>query len=187
MTRIFPLILLSAVCSWSATVNVTVGGDDNVYLSGMPNGTSCCGGDSAPGQSPTLVTGFSSGNILTFSVTPGGFFSNVGGGSGPTADGESGFGRGEENGISGYTGPLNALIGVFLDDSQPTSSLAPGTIDFSLAGATSFASMSPLLKQIFFIGDGLTGNGTGGIQQFIAPTGATRLFLGATDGFGMGQ
>ena len=44
--------------------------------------------------------------------------------------------------------------------------------------------MSPLLKQIFFIGDGLTGNGTGDIQQFIAPTGATRLFLNATDGFG---
>ncbi len=44
--------------------------------------------------------------------------------------------------------------------------------------------LSPFLKQVFFIGDGLTGNGTGAAQQFIVPAGATRLFLGPADGTG---
>jgi hypothetical protein len=37
---------------------------------------------------------------------------------------------------------------------------------------------------VFFIGDGRTGSGTGAVQQFIVPAGATRLFLGTVDGFG---
>ena len=37
---------------------------------------------------------------------------------------------------------------------------------------------------MFFIGDGLTGNGTGAVQQFVVPTGATRLFLGIADAVG---
>jgi hypothetical protein len=40
------------------------------------------------------------------------------------------------------------------------------------------------LKQPFFIGDGLTGTGTGAVQDFIVPSGATRLFLGTMDAFG---
>jgi Ca2+-binding RTX toxin-like protein len=47
---------------------------------------------------------------------------------------------------------------------------------------TSFSSLSPQLGQVFFIGDGLTGNGTGSRQSFIAPLGATRLYLGIPDG-----
>jgi hypothetical protein len=47
-----------------------------------------------------------------------------------------------------------------------------------------FASLTPLLGQIFYIGDGKTGGGT--FQEFIAPVGATRLFLGIPDGFGFG-
>ena len=39
--------------------------------------------------------------------------------------------------------------------------------------------LAPGLKQPFFIGDGLTKSGA--IQQVIAPTGATRLFLGVMD------
>jgi PEP-CTERM motif-containing protein len=80
--------------------------------------------------------------------------------------------------------PLDALLGVFLTNSLPTSSAAPAGLDFSAAGATSFASLSPGLKQVFFIGDGLTGNGTGSVQTFIVPQGATRLFLGGGDAFG---
>jgi hypothetical protein len=38
------------------------------------------------------------------------------------------------------------------------------------------------LGQIFFIGDGE--NSANILQEFIAPTGATRLFLGVPDGFG---
>ena len=34
---------------------------------------------------------------------------------------------------------------------------------------------------MFFIGDGM---GTGGVQEFVVPVGATRLFMGGMDGFG---
>ena len=37
---------------------------------------------------------------------------------------------------------------------------------------------------MFFIGDGLTGTGTGNLQQFFIPVGATRLYLATHDGFG---
>jgi hypothetical protein len=85
------------------------------------------------------------------------------------------------NGISGYTGPKIALVGVFLDNA-PTQSIAvpPATLDFS---NTAFTTLSPGIGQVFFIGDGLTGTGTGTVQNFIAPSGATRIFLGIADGF----
>jgi hypothetical protein len=57
---------------------------------------------------------------------------------------------------------------------------APAGLDFTSIG-TSFASLSPLLDQVFFIGDGLTGDGSGSVQQFIVPTGATVLYLGISD------
>jgi hypothetical protein len=44
-----------------STVTVTVPGTSNPYLAGMPNGTTCCKGDSAPaaGCVPSLVqTGY---------------------------------------------------------------------------------------------------------------------------------
>ena len=50
--------------------------------------------------------------------------------------------------------------------------------------ATSFLNLSPLLDQLFFIGDGLTGTGTGTVQQFVAPAGATDLYLAVSDSVG---
>ena len=85
------------------------------------------------------------------------------------------------NAISGYTGPKGALVGVFLDNT-PTQNVAtpPAALNFT---NTSFTSLSPGIGQVFFIGDGLTGTGSGTTQNFIAPAGATRLFLGIADGF----
>jgi hypothetical protein len=71
------------------------------------------------------------------------------------------------------------LAGVFLDDTEP-SDPAPATLDFSAAGLTeSFSAVAPQLRQVFFVGDGRTG--TGAVQRFIVPPGATRLFLGFAD------
>ena len=86
------------------------------------------------------------------------------------------------DGISGYIGTLGALAGVFLDDSIPSTGPAPATLDFSTAISRDFLSLSPLLGQVFFIGDGETSGGTA--QEFVAPVGATRLFFGIPDGFG---
>ena len=47
---------------------------------------------------------------------------------------------------------------------------------------TTFTTLCPSLKQVFYIGDGLSGSGAGTAQQFVIPAGATRLFLGTVDG-----
>jgi hypothetical protein len=74
------------------------------------------------------------------------------------------------------------LAGVFLSDEEPTAP-APASLDFSsTAIGRSFTQLSPLLQQTFYIGDGLTGEGTGSIQSFLVPDAATRLFLGIVDG-----
>ncbi|WP_233271059.1 PEP-CTERM sorting domain-containing protein [Microcystis aeruginosa] len=88
------------------------------------------------------------------------------------------------NGISGIIGEGigRYLVGVFLDNSTPTSP-APNPLNFS--GNYNFKELSPLLKQTFFIGDGLTGTGFGDIQKFNVPEKATRLFLGFFDGPGV--
>lgn len=81
---------------------------------------------------------------------------------------------------SNRNGPT--LWGVFLNDSVPTGP-HPASLDFSNAGlGIAFTSASPALRQSFFIGDGLTGTGSGAQQTFLVPTGATRLFLGVLDG-----
>jgi len=84
------------------------------------------------------------------------------------------------DGISGYIGPQGPLVGVFLSNAVPSSG-APAALDFSSGGfGTDFATLSPLLGQVFYIGDGKTSGGI--FQTFTAPAGATRLFLGIPDG-----
>jgi hypothetical protein len=77
-------------------------------------------------------------------------------------------------------------MGLFLAASTPTGGVTPARLDFS--DGLGFASLSPQLGQIFFIGDGRTtlnqGPDAGLAQEFTVPDGATRLFLGSSDGFG---
>ena len=62
-------------------------------------------------------------------------------------------------------------------------SLPPSTLNFTPSAlGKNFVSLSPEIGQVFFIGDGVTSDNKA--QTFIAPTGATRLFLGIPDGFG---
>jgi uncharacterized repeat protein (TIGR01451 family) len=84
--------------------------------------------------------------------------------------------------ISGITGPgAGYLVGVFVPVGGPVGT-APTALDFTSSGlGTSFTSLSPQLDQVFFIGDGLTGNGTGTQQTFNIPTGAGQLWLGISD------
>jgi hypothetical protein len=164
----------------AATVTVSVDGTNDPFLAGAPNGATALS-DTAPAQSPTLaLTGFDTTQVITFSAI-GGF--NFGGGvPSPTADGDGGSGdmNPGQLGISGPQGIVfNGLVGVFLDDSVP-GGVAPAQLN----SGTTFTTLSPGLRQIFWIGDGLTGTGVGSVQQFFAPSGATRLFLGAADGFG---
>jgi len=178
-------LLLAAALVLSAPVfaQTIVAGSSNPFLAGMPNGSTCCSGDSAPAQSPVLAPGsLTPGTSLTFAVT--GSVDHTGGTPTLSPDGSGIFSTPSNNGISGANWPIDALVGVFLDASQPDSSAAPSGLDFT---NTSFTTLSPQLKQAFFIGDGLTGTGSGSPQTFVVPAGATRLFLGTSDGFGAGR
>ncbi|MDZ7829559.1 MAG: PEP-CTERM sorting domain-containing protein [Halofilum sp. (in: g-proteobacteria)] len=85
-------------------------------------------------------------------------------------------------GISGYLGTQGALVGLFLDNSIPDGA-APATMDFTASGfGVDFASLDPGLGQVFYIGNGV--NSGGDFQEFNAPLGASRFFIGITDAFG---
>jgi hypothetical protein len=77
------------------------------------------------------------------------------------------------------------LAGMFLEDTLPAS--APPTLRFYVSNSsqggiqTDFRTLSPKIGQVFFIGDGLTGTGTGSIQTFYVPATATHLYLGFAD------
>lgn len=181
------VLLVMACTSQAAIVSVNVPGTSDMWLAGMPDGSTASSGDTAPEHSPVLVNGIDlSVGFLTFNNVTGGVRHEPGCPTGCfIPDGGSFFNHspGAINGISDVRAPINALMGVFLDDSQPDSSAAPVTLNFELLGID-FASISPELKQVFFIGDGLTGNGNGPLQEFSIPSGATRLYLGTMDGFG---
>lgn len=104
------------------------------------------------------------------------------------ADGGPLFERTDVHACNGLSGIVHSektlfLAGVFLDDNEPANP-PPSTLDFSPTALTdSFAELAPALRQVFFIGDGLAGNGAGGSQRFVVPNGATRLFLGFADSF----
>ena len=78
------------------------------------------------------------------------------------------------------------LSGVFTQGNIPQAP-APAILNFSssFGGSpigTSFSQLSPLVNQSFYIGDGLTGTGTGTAQSFMVPDGATHFYLGIIDG-----
>jgi hypothetical protein len=178
------LLVVSFAAVPTFAVTLAVPGTSDPWLAGMPDGSTASLIDVAPAQSPVLVTGFnlSLGIPLTFSAS--GAVSN--GGccpfEGPDGGSIESHLTGAENGIANITAPINSLVGVFLDASQPNTSPAPATLDFTSIGV-SFTSLAPGLKQVFFIGDGLTGTGSGTVQTVLIPDGATRLFLGTMDGF----
>ena len=183
----------------ASSVDVVVPGSANPYLSGVAAGGTAVDGDTAGDptstdpnvrlQSPVLVQGlgFTGGSVLTFSGT--GAVDYGGNPPSGTPDGGGLQTDGAENGIAGVSYPLNSLVGVFLDDSTPNPAQMPSGLNFAsngnVSGGTDYLTLAPptlKLKQIFFIGDGLTS--TGATQHISVPPGATRLFLGTADGSG---
>ena len=161
-------------------VSLSVAGDANIFNAGHgipPAGT-------GQGQLPPFVS-FAPGafSTLTFSSVTGsvtldgfGHLNNSDGiGAAPVSSTATSL-----NGISGIIAPhAGYLVGVFLTNDEPVPP-APSILDFTSIG-TNFTTLSPLINQTFFIGDGLTGDGSGAQQQFIIPAPATRLFLGISD------
>lgn len=163
---------------------VIVPGTSNPWLAGMSAGQTANSGDAVPYQSPVEImeVPIQVGYEIEFSAS--GAVNNGTGVSLDEPDGNIGnqtqnHSGGAENGISDVITPIGALVGVFLGGEVPDLSSAPSRLDFSGAESRDYVRLLPALKQVFFIGDGLTGNGTA--QRVVVPVGATRLFLGTMD------
>ena len=87
------------------------------------------------------------------------------------------------NGISGIVAPTNMFLAGVFTNGNPAALVAPASLNFTTL-TESFASLSPAMNQTFFVGDGLTGSGSGSRQTFVIPSGATDLWLGLPDGQG---
>lgn len=184
------LIVLLPLLAVSSAIGATytVKGTSDLWLSGAASGTTASTNDTldnaAPFLAPTKIVG---GTTYTFSVT--GSVSNTHSASGLSPDGNSKnfiwHDAGAQNGISNIYAPMNSLIGVFLDSTDPVNGEQGTALNFGTTGSkhlsTDFTTLSPTLNQVFFIGNGETS--TGLTQTFVAPTGATRLFLGTMDGY----
>jgi len=187
-------------------VNQPVGAVANPFLAGMPRGTPAsqnnphhnpdyAGDASNWKQSPLTVNmPLNAGDGLTFDAIsglarhdpnlsdyqPDGQLDDIGHNN-PTPNANNNYSKKfyNENGIADMNAPINALVGIFLDDKAPDSTPAPENLDFSTAKSRDFDVLKPELKQLFFIGDGL--DSSGNQQQFIVPKGATKLFLATWD------
>ena len=163
----------------------TVRATDNIFGAGHT------GANQTPGGG-TVATGYAltpgTGRILTFSSVTGTISPNGGANTnGPDGGTVSSTNVSSIDGISGIAHLDRAayLVGVFVGTTEPANP-APAILTFSDTGrngstATNFNSLSMLLNQTFYIGDGLTGIGTGSTQQFFVPDTATELFLGIAD------
>jgi hypothetical protein len=193
---VYKSLSISALCLLAVTAQASstnVLGKANPWLAGMPGGSEIIfegTTDTAPAQSPTLVSGISlAGGAVVFSNATGGVHNGslcpdvCYGPDGRIFHGQSFVKHegGAVNGIAGVWAPMNALLGVFLDDTQPDLLTPPAELDFQTVGLD-FLSLAPTLRQVFFVGDGFTSSGTQ--QQFVIPVGAARLFLGTMDGYG---
>ncbi len=187
--------------SANATIfDVTIDGSDAIWLAGRTDLTIPDANDPWPGGlvrhdhptpeeiKETMPPEFSAsaGDIIrVLDPADGGisFFNGYGGTLyGPDGNGTPGSSSLDSfGGISGYLGTQGALVGLFLNDDIPNG-VAPDTLDFSNSGlGVDFPSLAPGLGQVFFIGDGVTSGNI--FQEFLAPTGTTRFFLGISDGF----
>jgi hypothetical protein len=179
----------------SSTALFSVPASADPWLAGMPNGSFASYGDRAPEYSPVLVEGllFGPGDGLQFAAEGlsgnshfVAYFPTYPPDGGPI-NGQSYWEHygGPENGLADIKAPINSLVGVFLDDSVPSLYAPPATLDFrpggNVAGGYDYELLHPGLRQVFFIGDGLTSKG---LRQTVdVPGGATRLYLGTLDGF----
>ncbi len=177
-----------AVATYTPGVNtsLTAPSSGNPWLAGMPNGTTANGYDAAPANLPAQVTAISitPGSTLTFSFT--GSASYYPGTQPFDPDGNPDWiinnYSGAEHGKSQLFAPLTAVVGVFLNDTQPNlAGSPPAALDFTSPASRDFTTLSPALRQPFFIGNGKRADGTT-LQQFVVPAGATRFYLGIMDG-----
>jgi hypothetical protein len=177
----FGLLSASILATQVQAAPVVVWGTTSIYSVFGNNGSPGGGGADTPA---VLGSSFAAGagNIFTFSAN--GLVSCCSGGPDIHPDGgSSSMDVAGANGLSSLSGTSNIpLVGVFVS-SDPSGNPAPAALSFVAGSPTS---ISPLLNQVFYIGDGRSGyNDAGGtLPTFTAPSAATMLYLGVIDANG---
>jgi hypothetical protein len=148
----------------------------NVWGAGHPVPPSV---DGSPGTLPDAIAlPAGTGRVLTVSEVAGVIV--FGPGIDPN-DADGILGGNGDGSYGGLAAPMLSgrrfLAAVLLDASEPVDPAPP-----ALAMDRTAPMFAPGVAQIFFVGDGLTGAGTGEIQRFAVPDAATRLFFGFLDG-----
>jgi hypothetical protein len=204
-TTSLSLTFAPTAASAQTYTNQTILSTANIYGAGRtgaaaipsPGGTtSGAPGPAGGSAAPVFALAAGTGRILTLSSVTGTMTFDYPDGY-PYFDADGGTDVSSSissfQGISGITETdrHGSLLGVFI--SGPPAGYADGAsgsddpaLVYSATNPAdlsySSASYTPLLNQSFFIGDGLTGDGTGATQQFFVPDSATELVLGLSDG-----
>ena len=169
----------SATVQSTGSIYATGGGSTPPTMVTLPSGATSVAFNSVTGS---ITTGCASteGCIVLNNGTGNNNNDPDGVGAAPATSSNTGT-----SSISGMIAPgAGYLVGLFVPAGGPAGT-APAALDFTSSGlGTSFTSLSPQLDQVFFIGDGLTGDGTGTQQTFNIPTGAGQLWLGISDAGG---
>lgn len=164
--------------------HVVVQGYADIFLAGQPKGTILAWDergeyDEAPYEGPEVVA-VEPGSVITLTAH-GGTANRPYCPAAPPDGGNLGWGfitGGSHFALSSIDGfPINSLVGVFIGSASPPQGTPPSPLP-----GPSYTSSHPLLRQIFFIGDGIgDAAGQGGQLRFTVPAGAKYLCLGSAD------
>jgi hypothetical protein len=177
---IIALALNRTVLAYDLSVN----GNCNIYGAGHP----------APNNAPTLGTHGGGippasvslsllGNPSTLNIKASGTvsFCTSCGNNGPNGTSSFITDAAPLRGISGITNlPARSLVAVFTSDVEPFDP-APASLNFGSIG-TGYSTLSPLLRQMFFVGTGSNSLSTS-TQAILVPSGATHIYFGLVDGY----
>ena len=181
-TKILAAIMTAGLAQAAFAVDVSVDARCNIYGAGhLPPNDAPTVGTHGGGLPPVLIllAALSNAPALRFLASGSVSYCPSCGVNGPDGAGFISAAP-SYNGVSGITNfPGRSLIAVFVGEVEPTNP-APAPLDFAIIG-TNYATLAPGLRQMFFIGDGLTANGMA--QVIRVPTGASRLYLGFIDAY----
>jgi pimeloyl-ACP methyl ester carboxylesterase len=177
---VFCGFVLDPAAASAGTFDVTVPGTSNIFGAGIATPPEPGGGGG--GTAPVLITlPAGTGRVLTLTGASGLINCCSGTPDTPPTGAGSGSNINPYGGLSGFMDNHSTpLVGVFLADAPPSGS-GPATIDSSTHHDDS--DVSPILAQIFYLGDGTTATSRA-TQTFHVPDDATRLYLGTADGLG---
>jgi hypothetical protein len=174
--RFAPLALIAGCAGAQESYSVTIPATANIFAAGQS--------DAFSGTLPPGVT-FVAGSVDVITV---GAIGKVTLGGGEPYSGPAGIPFPGGTDLTSYDG-LSGIIaldrgffltGVFLNNSVPAGS-GPPVLNFT--GAENFLTLSPQLFQTFFVGNGVSEASSGPVPKlFVVPEGATRFFLGISDG-----